>query len=309
MTQTPARAAAPVLGTAGAAGWVSPGGAPAGRPGTLRRHLRRGPIRLAITLLVLVEVVPLIWLLLSSLKADAEFSSRPMWALPLGLHWQNYTYAWTTGMGTYFRNSVLAVFPALALIIIFSVAAGFALEVMRWRGRSLILLMFLAGIMVPLQMVLLPLFTIYFKINLINTLWALIITYTAFGLPLSVFLMAGYYKAVPKELFDAAAIDGADIYQAFWKIGLPMMRNAIVTIALVQFFFLWNDLLFSLTFISSDNLRTIQTGLLNFVGQYGQVQWGPTFAAVCMAVFPTLAVYLMLNQRVMKGLTAGSLKG
>jgi raffinose/stachyose/melibiose transport system permease protein len=311
MTQTPSPAAAPALGLRdGARLPVRPGGAPARRAGALRRQLRRGPIRLALTLLVLIEVAPLAWLLLSSLKADAEFSSRPMWALPLGIHYQNYVDAWTTGdIGIYFRNSALATFPALAMIIILSVAAGFALEIMGWRGRDGVLLMFVAGLLVPLQMVLLPLFTIYFKVDLINTLWSLIITYTAFGLPLSVFLMAGYYKAVPRELFEAAAIDGAGIYRAFWKISLPMMRNAIVTVALVQFFFIWNDLLLSLTFISSNNLRTIQTGLLNFVGQYGQVQWGPTFASVCMAVFPTLAVYLVLNQRVMKGLTAGSLKG
>jgi raffinose/stachyose/melibiose transport system permease protein len=88
-----------------------------------------------------------------------------------------------------------------------------------------------------------------------------------------------------------------------------MVANGIVTIALVEFFFLWNDLLFSLTFISSDNLRTIQVGLLNFSGQYGQIDWGPTFAAVCLAVFPTLILYLILNQQVIKGLTAGSVKG
>ena len=88
-----------------------------------------------------------------------------------------------------------------------------------------------------------------------------------------------------------------------------MVRNAILTIALIQFFFIWNDLLLSLTFISNDNLRTVQTGLLNFVGQYGQRLWGPTFASVCMAVFPTLLIYLLLNQHVMKGLTSGSLKG
>jgi raffinose/stachyose/melibiose transport system permease protein len=233
-----------------------------------------------------------------------------VWALPLGLHWQNYTEAWTTGnMGSYFRNSVIATFPSLALIILLSLAAGFGLEVMRWRGRDSILLVFLGGIMIPLQMVLLPLFTIYFKANLLNNLLSLIITYTAFGLPLSIFMMAGFYKTVPRETIEAAAIDGASIYRTFWQIVLPMVRNAILTIGLVQFFFIWNDLLLSLTFISDDNLRTVQTGLLNFVGQYGQRQWGPTFASVCMAVFPTLTIYLVLNQKVMKGLTAGSVKG
>lgn len=272
--------------------------------------VKRLGVGVAIVVLVILELCPLLWLLLSSFKADNEFTLEPLWALPAGFHWQNYVDAWTTGnIGTYFLNSVLTVFPSLALILLFGLAAGFALEVMVWRGRNTILLLFLAGILVPLQMTLLPLFTIYFQAQLIDTRWALIITYTGFGLPLTVFLMATYFKAIPRELIEAAVIDGASIYQIFWRVAAPMVTNGLVTVALVQFFFLWNDLLFSLTFISSDSLRTIQTGLLSFTGEFGQIQWGPTFAAICMAVFPTLLLYLLLNQRVIKGLTSGALKG
>lgn len=275
----------------------------------LRKLLARTPIWALIGLLLVVVLYPLLWMLLSSFKTNAEFSLEPFWSLPSALHWQNYVDAWTSGMGTYFLNSVLAVFPSLALILLISVAAGFALEVMLWRGRNTILLIFLAGIMVPLQMVLLPLFTIYFQAGLIDTRWALILTYTAFGLPLSVFLMAGFFKAVPRAVIEAAVLDGANIYQIFYRVALPMVANGLVTIALVQFFFLWNDLLFSLTFISSDSNRTIQTGLLNFTGEHGSVDWGPTFAAISLAVIPTLLLYVVLNQKVIKGLTAGSVKG
>jgi raffinose/stachyose/melibiose transport system permease protein len=275
----------------------------------LRKLLARIPIWALIGLLLVVVLYPLLWMLLSSFKTNAEFSLEPFWSLPSALHWQNYVDAWTSGMSTYFLNSVLAVFPSLALILLISVAAGFALEVMLWRGRNAILLIFLAGIMVPLQMVLLPLFTIYFQAGLIDTRWALIITYTAFGLPLSVFLMAGFFKAVPRAVIEAAVLDGANIYQIFYRVALPMVANGLVTIALVQFFFLWNDLLFSLTFISSDSNRTIQTGLLNFTGEHGSVDWGPTFAAISLAVIPTLLLYVVLNQKVIKGLTAGSVKG
>jgi raffinose/stachyose/melibiose transport system permease protein len=275
----------------------------------MRKLLSRTPVWVLIGLLLVVVLYPLLWMLLSSFKTNAEFSLEPFWSLPSALHWQNYVDAWTSGMSTYFLNSVLAVFPSLALILLVSVAAGFALEVMLWRGRNTILLIFLAGIMVPLQMVLLPLFTIYFQAGLIDTRWALILTYTAFGLPLSVFLMAGFYKAVPRAVIEAAVLDGANIYQIFYRVALPMVANGLVTIALVQFFFLWNDLLFSLTFISSDSNRTIQTGLLNFTGEHGSVDWGPTFAAISLAVIPTLLLYVVLNQKVIKGLTAGSVKG
>lgn len=275
----------------------------------LKILLSRAPVWVFIGLLLVVELYPLLWLLLSSFKTDAQFTSQPFWSLPAGLDWQNYTNAWSSGMSTYFVNSILAVFPSLALIIILSAAGGFALEVMVWRGRNTVLLLFLAGILVPAQMLLLPLFTIYFKLGLIDTRWALIITYTAYGLPLSVFLMAGFFKAVPRSVIEAAVLDGANMFQVFYRVAVPMVANGIVTIALVQFFFLWNDLLFSLTFIVTDSNRTIQTGLLNFTGEFGQIAWGPTFAAISLAVFPTLLLYLILNQQVIKGLTAGSVKG
>src|SRR5581483_5565541 len=273
------------------------------------RLVGRLSIWVIIAMLMVIEVGPLLWLLLSSFKANNEFTLKPLWALPAGIDWQNYVDALTSGnIGTYFLNSLLTVFPSLALILLFGLAAGFALEVMVWRGRNTVLLIFLAGILVPVQIVLLPLFTIYFQAQLIDTRWALIITYSGFGLPLTVFLMATYFKALPRELIEAAVLDGASIYQDFLRIAVPMVANGLITVALVQFFFLWNDLLFSLTFISSDSLRTIQTGLLNFTGEFGQIQWGPTFAAICLAVFPTLILYLLLNQHVIKGLTAGSLK-
>jgi raffinose/stachyose/melibiose transport system permease protein len=275
-----------------------------------RRRAWRWFMAAVIALLVLLEVLPIVWLVVQSFKKSSEFSLHPVWSLPQGLDLHNWTVAWSTGhIDTYFKNSVLATFPSLFFMIALGVAAAFSLEVMRWRGRNAVLLVFLTGILIPLQMVLLPLFTVYFHAHLIDSLWSLIITYTAFGLPLTVFLMVSYFRAVPRELLEAATLDGASIYSTFFRVALPMMSNAILTVALVQFFFIWNDLLLSLTFISDDSKRTIQTGLLNFTGQYGQVDWGPTFAAVSMTVLPTLLFFFLLNQRVMKGLTSGSVKG
>ncbi|HEX6288796.1 MAG TPA: carbohydrate ABC transporter permease [Herpetosiphonaceae bacterium] len=263
-----------------------------------------------IGLLLVIEVYPIIWLLLSSIKAPREFNTRPIYALPDGFYWQNYTDAWTRGnMSIYFRNSILVTLPSLFLIILLSVSAAFSIEIMRWKGRNIVLLIFLAGIMIPLQMVLLPLFTIYYRVKLLDNLLALILTYVAFGLPLNVFLFTGFLKPVPREVLESAIVDGATIYQAFFSVVLPMVKNAIVTVALTQFFFIWNDLILSLTFISETELRTLQTGLLSFVGQYGQRQWGPTFAAIAMSVIPVLVLYLALNNLVIKGLTSGAVKG
>lgn len=275
-----------------------------------RDFLRRLPVRLLIAVLLIVEIYPIIWMLLGSFKTQSEFLNEPFWALPQSWDIVNYIEVFTTGeFGKYIVNSVIAVFPSLAIILVFGTAAGFALEVMVWKGRGTVLLLFLAGIMVPAQMILLPLFTIYFRTNMTGTLWPLIITYVALGMPLTVFMMATFFRSVPREIFEASTLDGASIFRSFFSIGLPLVKNALFTIGLVQFFFLWNDLLIALTFTNSSDLRTIQVGLLNFTGEYGAVQYGPTFAAIAVNVLGTLLIYVFLNQQVMKGLTAGSVKG
>ncbi|MDF2491633.1 MAG: transporter permease [Microbacterium sp.] len=284
------------------------------RPPRRRRGARdfftRLPIRIVIGILLVIEIYPMVWMLLGSFKTQNEFLNEPFWALPQSFSFDNYIEVFTEGeFGQYVMNSVIAVFPSLAVILVLGAAAGFALEVMVWKGRGTVLLLFLAGIMVPAQMILLPLFTIYFRTGLTGSLWPLILTYVAIGMPLTVFMMATFFRAVPREIFEAATIDGANIFRLFWSLGLPLVRNALFTVGLVQFFFLWNDLLIALTFTNSNDLRTIQVGLLNFTGQYGAVQYGPTFAAIAVNVFGTLLIYLFLNQQVMKGLTAGSVKG
>jgi raffinose/stachyose/melibiose transport system permease protein len=261
-------------------------------------------------LVVTIEVIPLVWVLLGSFKSQYDWMNSPTWQLPSHWDWSNYVQAFTTGhLATYIRNSVMTVLPALAVTLLLGLAAGFALEVMVWKGRRAVLVTFLAGIMVPGQMILLPLFTIYYKVGLTGSLWPLFITYSATGLPLTVFMMATFFRTVPYEMFEAATIDGAGTLRTFWSVAAPMVRNGLFTVGLVQFFFIWNDLLLALTFNTSNSLYTIQVGLLNFTGQFGEVQYGPTFAAICVNVFGTLLIYLFLNQRIMKGLTAGSVKG
>lgn len=274
------------------------------------KALKRVPVNLLVALLLVVEIFPLVWLFLGSFKTQDEFLNSPAWAFPQAFSFDNYAEAWTTGnLATYVGNSLIATIPSLFLIVLFGVAAGFALEVLVWKGRNAVLLTFLAGIMVPGQMILLPLFSAYFQVGLTGTLWPLIITYTATGLPLTVFMMATYFRAVPREVFEAATLDGASMIRAFFSIGFPMVRNAVFTVALVQFFFIWNDLLIALTFTNNAQLNTIQVGLLNFTGEFGAVQYGPLFAAICINVFGTLVLYLFLNQRVMKGLAGGAVKG
>ncbi len=276
----------------------------------VRKFARGLPTKLLILLLLVIEVYPLFWLVSTSLKSTQEFLNTPFWSLPQSLEFQNYADAWTLGrIGVSLQNSLMVTVPSVFFILILGAMAGFALEVMIWKGRNGVLLAILCGIMVPVQMILLPLFTVYFKVGLTNTLWPLLLTYIGHGLPLTTFLMAAYFRAVPRELFESSTLDGAGILRSFFSIGLPMVRNGLLTVALLMFFSTYNDLLIALTFITSRDKSTVQVGLLNFQGEYGSVLYGPLFAGICMTVLGTLVVYLFLSRQIMQGLAGGALKG
>lgn len=283
-------------------------GRPVGRQ--VLRAIRRLPVWLIVTLLLIVVLYPQLWMILGSFKTQSEFLSNPTWALPESFNLDNYIQAFTRGnVATNYLNSLLVTLPSVALIVLLGVSAGYALEVMIWKGRHTTMLLILAGIMVPGQMILVPLFTVYFKIGLTNSLWPLIITYTVMGLPLTTFLMATYFRSVPREVFEAATMDGCSPLKQFFVIGLPLMKNAILTIALVQFFSVWNDLLIALTFTSKPELATIQVGLLSMNDEYGSTQYGPLFAAISINIVALLIVFVFLNKKIMAGMAAGSVKG
>ncbi|WP_066288273.1 carbohydrate ABC transporter permease [Arthrobacter sp. B6] len=275
-----------------------------------RRALKRLPVWTIVTIVVVVVLYPQVWMILGSFKTQSEFLSNPALSLPENWIFDNYTTALNNGnVSRNYLNSILVTLPSVALIVLIGVAAGYALEVLVWRGRKGTLLYILAGIMVPGQMILVPLFTVYFRAGLTDSLWPLIITYTVMGLPLTTFLMAAYFRSIPREIFEAATVDGSSPLRSFFVIGLPMMRNSILTIGLVQFFSVWNDLLIALTFTTRPDLATIQVGLLSLSDQYGSTQYGPLFAAVSINIVVLLIVFVFLNKKIMAGMAAGSVKG
>lgn len=272
--------------------------------------VKSGLIRTFIIVLVMVEIYPIFWMLSASFKQSYEWSSKPAYALNDGFYIKNYIDAWTRGsMATYFKNSLICTLIALVFIVIFSTTVAFAVTKMEWKYREAVARYFQIGIMVPVATSLIPLFQIYNKANLLNTRSSLIITYIAFGLSLSIFLITGYIRSLPDEIMEAAVIDGCGIYKLMWYVVVPLMKNAIVTVLVLQFFFKWNDLLFSMTFISSSSLKTVQTGLLYFSDEFGAKNWGAIFASVSMSILPMLGLYMALNKTVMEGMTAGAVKG
>lgn len=267
-------------------------------------------IKLVIAIICVIEIYPLFWLLTASLKQQFEWTDKPAYALNAGFYIQNYIDAWTRGhMSTYFANSLINTLISLVFIVYFTVTAGFALTKMNWKWRKHIDNLFGLGIMVPVATALIPLFQIYNKMDLMDTRLSLILSYIAFGLSLSFYLVQGYMRSLPMEIMEASVIDGCGIYKMMWHIVVPLMKNAIVTVFVLQFFFKWNDLIFSMTFISSSKLKTIQTGLLYFQDEFGAKNWGAIFASVSMSVIPLLFIYIALNKKVIEGMTSGAVKG
>lgn len=267
-------------------------------------------VKIILTIIVIIEIYPLFWMLTAALKMPSEFVTKPAYALPDKLYFQNFIDAWTKGnMGLFFKNSLIATCISLVFIVIFSMTIGFAVTKMHWKMRKFIGNFFILGIMVPVATALLPLAQIYNKIGITNTRLCLILTYIAFGLSLSVFLVTGYMRTLSSEILEAAVIDGCGIYKLFWYIVTPLMKNAAVTVLVLQFFYKWNDLIFSMTFISDTKLKTIQTGLLYFSTEFGAKNWGAIFASVSMSVLPMLVLYMILNKTVIEGMTSGAVKG
>ena len=274
------------------------------------KNVRAGFRGIIIFLICVIEIYPLFWLLTASLKQQSEWSEFPAYALNKGFHIQNYIDAWTRGnMATFFKNSLITTVVSLIFIVIFATTVGFAVTKMQWRFKKAVARFFTLGIMIPVAVALIPLFQIYSRTGLLNTRTCLILTYIAFVLSLSIYLVQGYLRSFPDDIMEAAVIDGCGIYRMMWYIVVPLMKNAIITVLVLQFFFKWNDLLFSMTFISDSSLKTVQTGLLYFSDEFGSKNWGAIFASVSMSVFPMLILYTGLNKKVMEGMTAGAVKG
>lgn len=260
--------------------------------------------------LVFVQVYPLIWLFTTSLRTPHDFASGNLFGLPREWTFDNYARALGTGnLPLNILNSLIVTVGANILIVVLGMMAAYALEVLGFRLKGVVRAVFLLGIIVPVQIALVPLFIDYSRIGLLDTYQSMIIPLAAFALPISIYLFSSFYSYIPHETYEAASIDGAGPYRIFGKITLPLSVNTIVTVVLVNSIFIWNDFIFANTFVLSDNLKTIPLGLQNYIGAMGNVDWTATFAAVCVTITPLLLVFLVLNKAIVYGLESGASKG
>lgn len=260
--------------------------------------------------IVIVQVYPLAWLFITSLRPAQDFAGGNPFALPSSLTVANYVRAFEMAdLGRFILNSFIVTAASSVLIVFLGMMGAYALQVLGFRGSKAVLGLFLIGIIVPVQVALVPLFVNYARIGLLNTYQSMIIPLVGFALPISVYLFVSFFQYIPKETYEAASLDGAGPYRIFFGITMPLSTNTVITVVFVNGIFIWNDFIFANTFVFDEDLKTIPLGLQNFIGSMGSVDWTATFAAVCVTVTPLLLVFLVLNRAIIYGLESGSTKG
>lgn len=261
-------------------------------------------------LLVILQVYPFLYVFASSFKSLDDFRQLPAYALPSSIFLGNYITVFTKShMLTYFKNSIIVLIGVLIPLILLALMAGFALSKIKFKGKKLLLNYFLLGLMLPMQVALIPLFTIFNKLGLINTYAAIILPQIAFSLSYSIQLFYSFSKFFPEEMLEAAIIDGCSPMGCFFKMVVPMSLNSIITVATMQAVFCWNEYINAYTFTRSTDMKTVTLGLNDYVGSMGLTDWGATFAAITVTVIPVFAFYFFSSKKMLAGLSAGSVKG
>lgn len=261
-----------------------------------------------LSLLAVVYLLPLLWVIYVSLKDDKTLFVSP-WALPEHPMIENYIFAWTAGkLGTAILNSILVCGVTLVLCLLVGSMAAFAIGRMRWKLSGAMMTYFLTGMMIPVHCILIPVFTRFSKMHLTNNPIGLILPYLTLSLPITIFIMTGFFESLPNELFESACIDGCSIYRSYTHIALPLARTGLFVTGLMTFVANWNELLLAMVFISDDAKKTLPVSLSKFVGPYN-TNYSQMFAAIVVAIIPTIVVYCMFSNQIVDGLTAGAVKG
>lgn len=258
-------------------------------------------------LMLVIFLYPLYFVVISSIKSDTEIFNNPF--IPnLEFQFDNFRRAIEMGnIGRQFANSMVLACGTVALSAILSSMIAFALSRLRFKGQEAVRVYFVMGLMVPIQSIIVPLAFAVNTFGLRDNYILLIMLYTAFHMPLSIFVVTGFMTNLPASLEEAAIIDGSSIYGVFLRIVLPLVKPAIATVSIFVFMYTWNDLLTAMIFIGRADLRTISVGLLNFVGAHNS-DYGALMAAILFAIMPPFLMYILMQENVVKGITSGANK-
>jgi ABC-type glycerol-3-phosphate transport system permease component len=249
---------------------------------------------------LILMVLPFVWLLVSSLKTTSEMFSSPF-ALPAILHWSNFAEAWQTGVAKYLLNSLFVTALSVAAILVVSGLAAYALARSEFPGRTGFYILLITGYAIPIHTVLVPLYEMLRAANALNSFAGLILPYVAFGIPFSVLLLYAFFLDFPKELEEAARLDGCNEWQLLARVVAPLSLPGLSSVAIFQGVFIWNEFLLALILISDDGLKTLPFGLVVFQGSYAS-NWPLLLASVTMATLPILILYLVLQRQFVNSL-------
>lgn len=253
-------------------------------------------------------IFPMVWILYSSFKDQAEFMQSSV-ALPDAIDLTNYISVFTqTEMGLYMLNSARNTLISVAVIVIISFLAAYVLARYRFKGRGILYNYFIMGMLIPIHALLVPMYIQLRQVNLINHWYTLLFPYIAFGLPISIMLIESYISAVPRELEEAAAIDGCSFFRTLFQIVFPLTTPILSTVAIMQFFSVWNEFSFALILVNSDTLRTVPVGLTMFKSAY-TVDYPRMMAGIMVTTMPVMILYFIFSKRVIEGMVAGAVKG
>lgn len=254
-----------------------------------------------------VQLFPLYWMFTFSLKSNKEIFGGNVVGLPQNWEWDNYVKIFEKAhLGRYLVNSMVVTGLTIVFTLVLSAMATYAIVRLKWKLSGAVYLIFLTGMMLSIHAVLLPLF-----VNLkpiLDTYWALILPYVAFAMPTAILLMTGTLESLPRELEEAAFIDGASIYRVFWQIIMPLMKPILSTVAILTFLSSWNEMMLAIAFVSGEKYKTITVGVNDMVGKYS-TKWGLIGAGLTIATIPTLLLYVFLSKNIQKSLAMGAVKG
>jgi raffinose/stachyose/melibiose transport system permease protein len=266
-------------------------------------QLGRLVIYVVLALLVVSVLYPLFWMVMTGFKTTQELFSNS-WGLPSQLRWSNFVDAWNQGVVRYLLNSLVVTVASIVTTVGLSALAAYALTRMRIPFSGPVTLAILGGMMLSPTVALIPLFRLISALGLVDTYWALIILYTAFRIPFTVFLIRAYMMTISREMEDAAVVDGASRLQIFWLVILPLSRPIIVSAALLQALFAWNEFLFALVFINSQDLKTLPVGLLDLQSRF-LTNYPVMFAGLAIAALPMIVVFMIGQRQFIRGLAEG----
>ncbi len=277
-----------------------------------RRAARRTPrerVARALALLLLwsyaaVALAPLLVMVLDSMRSNTAVLSDPL-GLPHSLDVSSYTTAWTqASFAAYVRNSVLVTVGAVALDVLVSLPASYVLGRYQFRGSGVLIAYFLSGLMLPIRLGILPIFYLLGGFGMIDSRLGLVLVYAASGVPFSVFIMSAFFRGLPRELEEAARIDGAGDFRIFTRVMVPLVKPAVATVVVFRFVPLWNDFFFPLVLMRTTSKYTLPVGLTQFFGEF-QTNWSALFAGLVIATVPLIVLFLVATKQIVAGLTAG----